>query len=127
MIGSLGDTVFEASPDRIRTIGAAARSGPARWQAHEVHLRKPVSEFIGPGLESVSLSVRLDVAHGVDPKAEVARLREARDAGEVLPFILGDELVGDFALTDLSEQWKTIDPSGRVSVIALELTLQEYV
>lgn len=127
MIGSLGDTVFEASPERVRTIGGASRSGGSRWSTHDVHLRKPVSEFGGPGLESVSLQVRLDEAHGVDPAEEVDRLREARDAGEVLPFVLGGAVVGDFVVTDLSEQWRRILPSGRVAVVELEITLQEYV
>lgn len=128
MIGSLGDTVFEASADLVRTLSpGTSRSGASRWATHDVHLRTPVSEFLGPGLEQVQFTIRLDAALGVEPKEEIDRLREARSAGEVLPFILGDELVMDCVVTDLTETWRRIDPSGRISVADLSVSLQEYV
>jgi len=127
VIGSLGDTVFEVTPDVIRTFSGASRSVSARYEEHAVHLRKPVSEFTGPDLDEVRFSVRLDEEYGVDVMAEIDRLRDACIAGEVLPLILGDRLVMDCTLRDVSESWRHVTPSGRVTIATVDVTVLEYV
>ena len=61
MIGSLGDVVFTSSTDLVRTFADAAHKTSGRWTAHEVIGQKPAQEFGGPGLRTLSLSIRLDV------------------------------------------------------------------
>ena len=88
MIGTLGDVVFETSSEKIRTFDNMKRDGSARWTAHEVMSNKPVLEFIGPDIEQISFSMRLDVALGINPTAELETLREVRDKGEAVKLIL---------------------------------------
>ena len=126
MIGSLGDTVFEVTPDVVRTIRDATRSAGSRWNEHAVHLAKPVSEFEGPDLDEVSLSVRLDVELGTEPMDEAIRLREACADGEVLPLILGETLIGDFSVRRVQETWRQILPSGRIGKADVTVELREY-
>ncbi len=123
-----GDTqvIFEVNADKIRTWTDMRRSGEGRWAEHDVFAGKPVAEFIGPGLDTLTLSVRLDAARGVMPLDEVKNLRLLRDNGAVLPLIVGDELVGDFVLKGLSEDERRFDPKGALLLAVVELTLREY-
>lgn len=125
--GTGEDTVvFEVSADRIRTWSEAKRSGEARWAKHEVYSGKPVQEFIGPGLDTLNLSVRFDADRGVVPRNELRRLRKLRDTGAVLTFVVGGELVGDFVLKSLSEEWRRFESKGVLTTAIAELSLEEY-
>lgn len=122
----LGTIVFQASADLLLTFRDAKRSGTARWHEHDVHLGAPRSEFLGPGLDEVSFAVRLDIAHGVVPRDELRQMRSVRDTGEVLQFTIGGELVGDFSLRTLVENWSTFDARGVLRIADVTLTLKEY-
>lgn len=127
MFGVLGPVVFEASASLVRTWRDAKRSGSARWAEHAVHLGKPVPEFLGPGLDDIAFDVRFDAAYGVVPRDELRQLRQLRDAGEVLQFTIGGELVGDYTLRDLSEQWTVFDARGVLQIAVVAVSLKEYV
>lgn len=126
MIGVLGDIAFEASDKRLRTWQDARRTGQARWATHDVIGTKPKSEFIGPGLDTISFSVRLDIERGVIPRDELRKLREYRDTGKVLQFTIGGELVGDFKINGLDEGWKRFDRNGVLTTTEVGLQLEEY-
>lgn len=118
--------VFEVSADLVRTWQSAQRSGPARWASHDVHLAKPVREFLGPGSDTLELSIRLDAQLGVDPRAEIDALRALRDEGAVLQLVLGDELVADFFIASVDETWTRTDNRGVITLATAELKLEEY-
>lgn len=118
--------VFEASSDRQRTWSAAKRGGDSRWAEHDVHLGKSLSEFLGPGLDTVDLTVRFDLARGVIPRDELRALRELRDAGEVLQFVVGGDLVGDYTLRGLDEKWSHFDAAGVLTIAEVVIKLKEY-
>lgn len=117
---------FEASIDRVRTWSEARRSGAARWATHEVFAGKPKLEFIGPGLDSTELTVRLDLERGVVPRDELRRMRKSRDTGEVLQFTIGGKLVGDCVIESLDEQWRRFDAKGVLTHAVVSLHLKEY-
>jgi phage protein U len=127
MLATLGSIVFEASSDLVRTFQDAAQKTSARWEAHEVIGRKPVQEFVGPALRTLSFSIRLDAGLGVDPDGEAATLRDSVESGEVLSFVLGGRPVGDWVVKEMGETWRNITADGRVQVIVVELSLEEYV
>ncbi|MDY0063397.1 MAG: phage tail protein [Myxococcota bacterium] len=127
MLATLGSIVFEASADLVRTFGDAALKSSARWEAHEVIGRKPVQEYLGPALRTLGFAIRLDARLGVDPEAEAAALRDSVEQGEVLAFVLGGRPVGDWFIKELSETWRHVMADGRVQVIVVELSLEEYV
>ena len=128
MIGSFGEVVFEVSSEKVRTFDNFSRSGSGRWVNHDIISLKPMPEFIGPGQEEISFLVRLDTALGVDPRSELQKLRNMRDAGEVSVLIIGGEPITNnlWALESISEKHKTFSGSGYLIKADAELVLKEY-
>lgn len=124
-IASFGHIVFETSADRIRTWSKFGRAGKVRFAEHAVHGEKPVLEYIGPGLEEISLQVRFDAALGVNPEKEIKALRKLRDAGTAQQLIIGKDSLGRFAIASLEEDWQRVDNQGLLLVAIVSLTLKE--
>lgn len=127
MIGSLGGVPFESSTEKLRTFNNFNRSGAARWSDHERLGMKPKREFIGPDTESIGLSIRLDVSHGINPERELVGLRSARDEGRILPLVMGDKFLGDYVIDSLSENHKHYSGRGDLMVAVADLALKEYI
>lgn len=127
-IGSLGDVVFEASSEKVKTLRDMQRQGSARFATHEIIGKKPLREFLGPGLEKITFQMQFSAGLGVDPASEMKALRELRDKGEALEFVLGGSTVGSelWTIEDLSEDWSRIDGRGKVIFANVSITLQEY-
>jgi len=125
-IGVLGPITFEVSADKVRTWQEAKRSATARWATHEVYAGKPKKEFIGPGLAKITMSVRLDIERGVVPKEELQQMRDQMDSGAVLQFTVGGELVGDFSIENVDEEWRRVSRDGVLTTAIVSLTLEEY-
>lgn len=104
-IGYMGDVVFYTSQDDILTPSDVSRSGSARWSEHNVLMQKPVSQFLGPGLESMSFKILISSALGQSPRKVLTKLRNMRDTGAVFPLIIGGEPVSQFywRITDFTE------------------------
>ena len=128
-IGSLGKVVFETSEKKIRTFFDLKRSASARIGTHDLIGKKPRLEFVGPGLEQISMNVRLDVSLGLNPVDELKVLREMRDKGEIVKFILNGEPVTEnyWLIEQISEDHKQIDNKGRLLIADLSITMKEYV
>ncbi|GEA17734.1 phage tail protein [Moorella sp. E306M] len=130
MIGSLGPVVFETSSEKLRTFDNFKRSGSGRWARHEIMHQKPKREFLGPGDEQISFTVRFDVAFGVNPADEIFVLRFLRDQGIAVPLVLNGRPVSYeslWVIETINESWTKIDNRGRLLAAEVELTLSEYV
>lgn len=129
MLGILGFVAFETSSHLIRTFNNLQRSGSSRWATHEIIRKKPVSEFLGPGLEQITFNMRLDVSLGVDPADSFIFLRWSRDNGFAMPFILNGQPVSEnlWAIISLHENWVNVDNHGKLLAAEVEITLMEYV
>lgn len=125
MIGTLGNAVFQSSTQKVYTFTGLGRSGEARYEEHKVVGKKPVLELIGPGLESISFGMRFDVALGINPIVEINKLREARDAGAVLPMTIGGKFLGDWVIESFSDSWERVDNFGNVLVATVQINLKE--
>lgn len=119
--------VFEASADLVRTFSDLQQKSTARYAEHEVIGKKPVLEFLGPGLEEISFKVQLLSSLGVDPDKEIKALQEMRDAGEVGQLIFGETKIGKFVITDLSASEGPRDKQGAPTWIEAEINIKEYV
>lgn len=126
MIGSFGTIAFTSSSDQVRTFDGFSKTAEARFTEHALSGKKPQLEFIGPGLESITFSMRLDVALGLNPKKEITRLTQIRDAGEAHPLVIGGDFIGHFVIMTLSENHRAIDNAGRLLLAELSVTLKEY-
>ncbi len=125
-IGTYGSVTFESSTARVRTFTDVSRQGSGRWATHDVAGLKPALEFIGPGLEEISMEIKLSVSLGVNPSAEIDKLRAMRDSGKYDTLILAGKPVGKYALESVSEKWDQVDNGGRILGATVSLKLKEY-
>lgn len=127
-IGSFGGVTFEISSKKVLTFDDFSRSGSARWTNHDINLKKPMPEFLGPGQESISIKIVLHAMNGVNPEAELKKLRSFRDTGKVASFILGTKPItsGYWYIEDIKETHRNITSKGAPITIEASLTLQEY-
>lgn len=142
-LGSWGDLVFEVRAERIRTWHELRRQGEARWATHEVFAAKPVKEFLGPGLDSMTLMMHLTnsqrgvvflddfagfqaASRGIVPADELRDLREQRDIGAVHQLVIGGELVFNATLKSMREEHRRHDYRGVLLSAVVELTFEEY-
>lgn len=121
--------VFEVSADKIRTFDGFTRESSDRWAAHEVVGQKPLSEFVGPGLDRISFSMRLEAQHGINPRVEMDKLLAMSRSGEVAALIVGGKPLGvdKWKITGLTQKWNTVDNRGNLLVAVLDVILEEYV
>lgn len=128
MIGALGEIPFIVTQDVIRTVSDFKRSGASRWASHDVHLRKPVREFLGPGIDTISFTMRFDVRYGMNPRIELAKLVEYDRSGKVVPLIIGNGGLGVYmwTVTSVEQDWQYFDENGNCLVATANVTLEEY-
>ena len=81
MIGAIGDEklnniiVFSVSSDKVLTFDNFEQTSSIRLGEHEIHLQKPKIEFLGPDLDTITFTMHFDVALGINPMAEIEKLR----------------------------------------------------
>ncbi|OBZ09107.1 hypothetical protein A8L34_22545 [Bacillus sp. FJAT-27264] len=128
-IGSLGPVVFVVSEGAIRTIEDFNRSSATRWAQHDIIGKKPKKEFLGPGVDSVTFSVRFSAAFGLNPRKELDRLTVLDRSGKAMPLIIGRKSVGVslWIIANQSQDWSKLDSMGNVLDAQVTITLEEYV
>lgn len=127
-IGTLGSVVFETSSKTVKTFRDYKRNCSARIGTHEIIGRKPVLEFLGPGIETVTFSVLLNSALGVKPEEEIEKLRKIRDEGQVVHLIMNNKPVTNnkWMLESIDEE-NTLGKGGAIVAIKASISLKEYV
>jgi hypothetical protein len=130
MIGYFGkDIIFETSDQRILTFSDLTRETASRWGPHELIGIKPKTEYIGPGLDTISFTVDLNGNNGVKPRTEMDLwLAKARD-GVAETFVIGDKPLGEdkWIVKSVSQAWNTVFNRGELFSGKLDVTLEEYI
>lgn len=129
MIGNLGELItFEVSTETVLTFTNLQRTTSGRWANHEVIGRKPVAEFLGPGLSPMTFEIYLTVMHGISPRRTIDRIDSAVENGIPLRFVLGGKSIGSYkwVITNASETWNEILQGGLLVSARMKLTLSEY-
>ena len=129
MIGTLGtDLVFTVSDNYVFTFAGMTRDVSGRWATHETPGVKPRAEFLGPGLQTVSLPITLSSNLGVKPRQMLERVEQMVETGDTEYLILGYRPVGKnrFRVTASSETWDVIYNQGELARAKLTITLEEY-
>ncbi|EEA0429983.1 hypothetical protein XX19_24960, partial [Salmonella enterica subsp. enterica serovar Typhimurium] len=80
---------------------------------------------IGPDLDEVSFTMRLDTTLGVVPLAALSLLRVMHSAQEVNPVVIGIQYFGNFVISDIDEGWTYFGPTGNPRVINVGIKLLE--
>lgn len=129
MIGSFGDIIFSVSRQTAKTLKDLTRAEGGRYANHDIHLKKPKPEFLGPNLSKLSFKMDFDANLGVNPRKETDNLIRLQRDGHYSLFILGGRRVGMgyFTLQSVSVDYKTIDNLGNVLSATADVTLEEYV
>lgn len=129
MIGTLGSITFETSSDKINTFRDFKRQSKVRTAKHDVHMIKPVKEFIGLDLDRISFTMYFDVNLGINPKKEIEKAKELMEKGEALKLIIGGEIVGtgNYTIETINESWQYLDNKGKLLVAAIDIELEEYI
>jgi len=129
MIGSFGNIIFVVSREKAHTFKDLSRSEGGRWSKHDIHLKKPKLEFLGPDTSKLSFKMELRANMGIDPRKETDKLIRMQRNGEYGLFILGGKRigVGYFALTNVQLDHDVVDNKGNVLAATVNVTLEEYV
>ena len=88
LIGSWGPLIFGVSGIGALTFSEITLDTSGRWATHEPVNTVPVSEFLGPGQDSVEIKIILTRMLGVDPKLNYELLRQLVRRGSNFPLIL---------------------------------------
>ena len=129
MIGALGNIIFKVSAKDINTFQEFVRSSSGRWAYHAVHMRKPVSEFLGPELDSITFSMQFEASLGRNPRYDMEQLMKLTRTGEAVPLVIGGDGLGYYRWTveNIEQQYTRVDKKGKVLSGIVNVTLKEYV
>lgn len=118
----LGEIEFEV----LNHPSAQAERTSADFAEHARMQGKPLLQWIGDGLDELSLEIALHVAVG-DPEDQVRQLKAAKTAHEPLPYVLGSgDFRGIYLITALDVTTRKTDAVGRLFAAQVSLTLREY-
>lgn len=83
-IGQWGsDIKFSVNSERQLSFRNMKRTSSARWASHNIIGKRPKPEFLGPGMDEVTLEVLLSAEMGVRPRSEMKKFRSACKKGDV--------------------------------------------
>jgi len=129
VIGSWGDFVFEVSGEIAKTFQEFTEKSSGRWAEHETINTAPLSEFLGPGLDELEMTIIFTTMLGVNPRESYEELRTAVRRGEYHPLILGGFPLSDnfWRISEISGASKIFGPrDGNVMWMEFSLSAKEY-
>ena len=134
MIGAIGSKalddviVFEVSDKRILTFDGFKRSNKINLAKNNVLMKKPVSEYVGQELDTISFTVFFKAQLGTDPREEVDKLIYLNRDGAVVTLVIWGKAFGTYrwVITALDMEWDKINKSGYCGDIKCQITLEEY-
>ncbi|MCV0073239.1 phage tail protein [Pseudomonas aeruginosa] len=98
----------------------------ADYAQHALIQGKPRSEWVGDGLDELTLELTLHALLG-DPEAQIRRFKKALRAHEPLPYVLGSgDYRGVYLLTEVGTTTRRTDAQGRLISATLSVSLLEY-
>ena len=128
VVGMLGGVVFQASDQTVKTFTNFQWSGSSRYETHQRHLGRALTEFIGVDPETASMSITLSSYLGVNPLAEIEAIRLYQSAAIPIPLVLGNRIYGAWrwVITKFSVSGKFYDAAGTMTHCTVSVSLQEY-
>lgn len=128
MIGLLGSLRFRVNDNKVFTFNNMKREVSASWNTMERIGQKPISEFGGPNLQTISLDITLDASLGVRPRQLLEVLERMTESGQASELVIGRKMVGKnkWVITKCSQAWDVILRGGELYRANVSLSLQEY-
>lgn len=125
-LGSLGELPFICSQEKVRTFSELNRELSVRWAKHDLIGQKPVLEWVGEELNSVSLKMRFDVSLGIAPKDGLDRLKRMMENKLYKTLIVGGENLGRYVIESISEERRFHAGDGVCLVAEATVNLTEW-
>ena len=126
-IGALGPITFEVSEKKIKTFDDFKRKTTAKFEEHSIIGQKALSEFVAPGLDSISFQMVFSVERGLNPLEESGKIREIVQKGTYQQLVVGGKALGSFVIESADEDWMRLDNKGAVLALAVNISLKEYI
>lgn len=129
MIGVLGNVLFRVSDSRVLTIRNMKQEISASWETMDRIGLKPLTEYSGPNLQTISFEITLDASLGVKPRMMLQTLERMAEGSEAYDLVLGRRLIGKnkWVITKCSAAYDVILRGGDIYKATVSLNLQEYV
>lgn len=128
-IGNFGKTItFAVGAEKILTFGEMDRTVSGRWKKHNIHGKKPRSEFTGPDSQNVEMTVVLSAEHKVRPRKMLEKIEKAIETGKTEYLVIGGKKVGSgkMYIESASEAWDCVYNNGELVRATVKLTFSEY-
>lgn len=128
VVGTLGSVIFEVSDRKALVIQSLSKNNKGRWTTHNVLRGKPKAEFLGPELQSVTLTAYLSANLGIKPQQILQKLRKMAENGEAHMLVIGGKPVSSrpFRVISTSEEWDTVMAGGELIKATVSVNLEEY-
>lgn len=130
MVGYFGNNVvFEVSSEKILTFDGFKYSSAGRWEKHNVISKKPISEFIGPDVDTISFTIILDGSFGIKPREEMERWIKMVNDGIADILVIGNKPLGKdkWSVKSISESWDKIFNQGELWSGKIDVSFEEYI
>ena len=129
MIGVLGNVLFRVSDSRVLTIRNMKQEISASWETMDRIGLKPLTEYSGPNLQTISFEITLGASLGVKPRMMLQTLERMAEGSEAYDLVLGRRLIGKnkWVITKCSAAYDVILRGGEIYKATASLNLQEYV
>ena len=129
-IGLIGSgIVFVVNSSKVMTFSEFERTTAGRWADHERLGKKPKKQFMGPECDTISMTITLDAAYGVNPRKVADNIRKLIEKGTPRRVIVGNKRVGKnkFVITKMTDTWDVVHYKGQVTRMTCKIELEEYV
>ena len=126
VIGVLGALPFITAEGHVFTFHGLSHDLSTEFAEHKVLGGRPVLEWTGDGLETVSLSIRLDSSLGVPPAAGMKMLHALMDSHRPQPLVIGGAYWGGFVIEKVAEEHRYFTGLGICQVAEVSVSLKQF-
>lgn len=127
-VGSLGNIVFEVTPEQIETISNFTQSGSAAYSEHQRHAGNSLLEFVGRNADNIGFDIVLSSELGVNVQSEIDKIASAERNGEILKFVIGKKIYGRYrwVIKSHTVDIKHFDKNNEPLLANVNIKLTEY-
>lgn len=125
-LGLFGVIPFVCSDSAMMTFKDLSVSRSTRWATHEVIGRKPVLEYVGENLATVTFNMQFMTGERMPPPLIALKgLKELFDQHKAHRLLIGPDYLGKFVIESIGEERKHHNRFGVCVNAEVSLTLKE--
>lgn len=128
-VGSWGNVIrFQVSGNKVLTFqNGMARTTSVQYETHNTLYGAPRLQFVGPGTETVRLTMELNAMICRKPVRVEDAIRKAMLKGEYYPLIVGKHCILKNALiTSMSTSYDIVIVDGRIMSLKIDIEMSDY-